>query len=109
MTNLEALAAARSLVDEFGVYMAEYLQRVRESKGNDTIDASDIRASVGYAFSMREGRGAEDALQVGVVSQVNAPIDLDQEMIAESRRLAALGKVRPMREFLDERRPNAQH
>jgi len=39
-----------------------------------------------------------------VVSDSDVLFELDQEMIAESRRLAALGKYRPMREFLDERR-----
>ena len=101
----EALAAARLLIDEFGVPMAAYLQRALDS-GKESIDATDLRAAIGYAFSMREAPGADDS---GVDGPTDAPVELDEEMIAESRRQAALGMVRPMREFLDERRTNAQH
>jgi len=48
-------------------------------------------------------------VHVRVVTPSDLPVERDEAMIAESRRLAALGKVRPIREFLNERRSRAKH
>lgn len=97
-----------SFVDEFGIYMVEYLQRVMAAKTGEPMSVTDIRNSVGYALEKREACGASETFPLGVVREIDGEVELDEEMIAESRRLAAMGKIRPMQDFIDERRSHGK-
>jgi hypothetical protein len=102
-TTMSEVRAAHQLIEQLGGSMAEYLRNVLDSKGKESLGPDDLRASLSYALGMLEAGGVE-GLKLGFAIETDQQPEIDQEMLAEGRRLAAAGKRRPVTEYLNERR-----